>query len=1311
MRRIAFFAALLIFSLVGIGLAQNVPSEELFTEIRQIGRLRPQGIQYDPNFDRFVQVDLAGRLLLVDAATYETQHILYESGAYNAYKFSHDGRYLALAIDKRIELWDTQTGTLSADFSPDGANLVTGPLHFSPDDGLLLLDTVVPAPAATRRSENDTSIIPWVWDLLATREEAPTTLPNQANAYAFFNFRNGLVLGPNRNFIAGIPARLQVIDGRNMDLPVVTEIESSRIEVDPIYVWNSLRDDFMYVDPSLGGRLVQLDTDNGSQFSIPVGSGLAYGNIRDMNGLQFSKLARIIGEPNSQNENSFLRLLFGEDYRAQHNYQPLTVILLDILQPLTVTPDQMGLLVYTFNESSASGVIEFVRPQDVQQMVLHPDNKHLMVRRASGLQPIEVYNLETGGLEQTYFPSEPDSGGSHILAYNATGTEIITDFQRFDANTGEVILEDINYTSGFQQFYFTQDNRRIVTLNGDDWRVWDTETGEIIQRERVILQGNVLQQSPDADRYLTRYGTIDGEVMEIVKVGQNERQSITIPYLPGRSIESIIPSDDWQNYFVIYSADPFSQHYPGNEIAVYNIERGKLFLIAGDDLPQPDGRQYGWLDSETIFVSTSNLNVGTQPERIYGIEYSPSGLPSCLVNTYPENWRQWVGLWEQFNLRMRADQLGRLTQRLCESLPSNADDLIPALTPTARFFYQANATPLPIAIVGIPTCLTATFSRESLDYAALWREITVDLTEEQREELGNLLCEGLISSVSQIRPTPTVDINQLVPPTSTPVAAGPETTDRGQQPILSVMTINIATSERFVGSYIPPIPDTRRDTQLIINLFSNEEGYFPNNAALSPDGTRLAVNDASGFIRIFRLTKPYDALVADEVAAVVTRQSSEARSIGLLPTATESFDYVGQPRPTLTPTITPTPPPLAEATVDQVNHGEVEEFCPAETLYDISAPPPDYDARGRLFVPPVGRSDDVWVLEPETGHLYPDESIPLCVLGGCEFSPDRDWMIQQDDNLTVLRPDGTNPTILYRAAEASEWPGSISWVGSHTLEYRYQGYIPEKYNGAITLTRRFDPASGFLTDPFEQPEGIIVNDLSTNVLAVQPTVGTLALVSTPYNSGSGSGSKYYIYDRETGEAAYFARVDNGGLENYQWDPLGRALYYRIPGEQDWFIFDASTRQHRILGELPTGYWSRDFRYRVDWYTLPDQEEVQKRLEARQRVPKISIWDRETGLTRRYCIPETGLTDYSGTPLTWSPDSRYLAFRIQLPFEGDVFPTPVTPNAPTVVPTPIPLETQYQLRDPRTVILDTLTGSVTVLNAEVSTIAAWTEDAE
>ena len=69
-------------AVVGIVLAQgdDIP-EPSFAAVREIGRIRPQGIQYDPYFDQFVMVDPLGRLLLLDAATSEVQHVLYETGS------------------------------------------------------------------------------------------------------------------------------------------------------------------------------------------------------------------------------------------------------------------------------------------------------------------------------------------------------------------------------------------------------------------------------------------------------------------------------------------------------------------------------------------------------------------------------------------------------------------------------------------------------------------------------------------------------------------------------------------------------------------------------------------------------------------------------------------------------------------------------------------------------------------------------------------------------------------------------------------------------------------------------------------------------------------------------------------------------------------------------------------------------------------------------------------------------------------------------------------------------------------------------
>src|SRR5512145_5393 len=189
----------LLLSLVGVALAQPAPGD-FFTPIQQFGRLRPAGLQYDANFHRLALVDTEGQLVLADAATFQPQFVLYTGGAYNAYLFSHDGRYLALAIDRRVELWDTASGERRALFEPPAAKLAQGPMYFSPDDSWLLFDSVVPAPQELRRSENDTVSLPWLWDLpAALREARSTRLPSLAsapNAYPFFSlkFPNTLVI-------------------------------------------------------------------------------------------------------------------------------------------------------------------------------------------------------------------------------------------------------------------------------------------------------------------------------------------------------------------------------------------------------------------------------------------------------------------------------------------------------------------------------------------------------------------------------------------------------------------------------------------------------------------------------------------------------------------------------------------------------------------------------------------------------------------------------------------------------------------------------------------------------------------------------------------------------------------------------------------------------------------------------------------------------------------------------------------------------------------------------------------------------------
>ena len=278
MKKTRFLIAVMmaLSAMVGIVLAQGDGSPEpSFAAVREIGRVRPQGIQYDPHFDRFVMVDPLGRLLLVDAATSDVQYVLYDTGTtYNAYAFSHDGRWLAVAIGRRVELWDTQAGTVAADVEPD-ALYIQGPLEFSDDDNLLLINAVVPAPVELRRSENDTVNLPHLWDIPAARDGAVSTLPESYELYPFYDYLFGFILGPHHKVIGALPQRLQLIDVANRSLPVLTEVASDRYERDPISVWFSLRGDQMYVLPQGRNALVQLNSATGTQVEFPLGWDLA----------------------------------------------------------------------------------------------------------------------------------------------------------------------------------------------------------------------------------------------------------------------------------------------------------------------------------------------------------------------------------------------------------------------------------------------------------------------------------------------------------------------------------------------------------------------------------------------------------------------------------------------------------------------------------------------------------------------------------------------------------------------------------------------------------------------------------------------------------------------------------------------------------------------------------------------------------------------------------------------------------------------------------------------------------------------------
>ena len=472
-----------------------------------------------------------------------------------------------------------------------------------------------------------------------------------------------------------------------------------------------------------------------------------------------------------------------------------------------------------------------------------------------------------------------------------------------------------------------------------------------------------------------------------------------------------------------------------------------------------------------------------------------------------------------------------------------------------------------------------------------------------------------------------------------------------------------------------------------------------------------------GFIDIYHLTIPYEGLVVDQTATAAAEKADSPRNLALPATPTRPFDNAGQARPTLTPTVTPTPPPVAQAATTLDQNGQVTDLCPSQTLYSLDNLPADYQAAGRLLIPafdPQYRGRGMLSYDMKTNQVTYTDKLPSCNGSeNCQFSFDQNWILRQGNNITVSKPDGSSATILFTAIEQSAWPQSFQWTGLHTLAYQYQGYLPSQQRGPLILEREFDPISAKETEPFIPPYAPSINELPTSALSLQPVEERYWLLSTDY--GKGVGVKYYLYDTQTKNVDYFARVDGSGM-NFQWHPLGKSLYYQYPNDARWFRFHTATGQHEIMGDLPDGQWSRDGRYRIRWTQL-DSDEYRQRIENHRLLPKISIWDSETGLTRRYCIPQSGINNDTSGSFLWSPDNRYITFHMTLPPEGDIWPelyTP-TPQDPTPTPmptnTPIPLETQYQYRNARTLILDTQTGSITVLTDQIGDALVWTGAAQ
>ncbi|MEQ8677214.1 MAG: WD40 repeat domain-containing protein [Aggregatilineales bacterium] len=1295
LRKIFVFSlALMLILITGILLSQEGAQPRAFSLIQQIGRQRPTGLLYNAHLDQLVMVDTTGQLVLTDAATMTTDHILYERGPFNEYVYSHDGNFLALALDRRIEIWDARTGEINVSLEPEGVLAITGPLEWADDDTMIRFDTVVPEPAATRVSENDTSIVPWLWDIAAARDEAPTRFANRTETRAFPDFRYGYILGTNDVVVAGLPGRLQLIDTTSRELPVINEIQTRRNERDPISLWQSMRDDLLYLNPINENRFVQIDTTNGNTFEFTPGSQVSgVQRISEFQDLQLSNDARIIGDPLATTSLPLLELIFGVDYQRSWNYNPITVMLLDAITPITQTASGEALLMYVYDERRATGTIDLVRLPDVSHMAFHPDNNRLIVRRVSGAQQIEIYDLNTGLLERTIYPLIPDNSGNRLFALTEDGATILSDFERFDTLTGEVLRQDTSLLGGFDNYYFSQDGERLITLRGTEWLVWDIANSEIIREETVRLRGEVVDVSADGSRYLTRdYQSDSTSVMEIVDVGTEIRKSVTITAGTRDSIILIEPSPDWTRFIVGYSS---------GAVALYDIDAGRLHYIARDEI-LTNTNQFGWVDNNTAYINGSGYPTGET--RIYGIDYHATGLPMCIVDAYPDTWQDLVPLWERYNAYFDSLNLDRFNRTLCNNLPESVPALIENLTPTPRISYYVESTRPAYAVPGVPICITQYFTGEALAFADLWRDISAGLTEDETAELTVMICEGLIGSLSGVSATATpdpLDIAVELTTTAQALRDNPPTATLGAEDsggVGGVMLIDAISGERSVGGYLPE-QAPRPNMQLVNEAFQLAQGYTLNNPRLSQDGRYVAGIDPSNFLVVYRIDGDYTGVAADATGTIEARRTGEARVIGLRPTATATFAVIGTARPTITPTITPTSPPTPQA---QFGDPQTTETCDVFTNVHTLADVTDAFSPTGTLIMRLPDSPLLWQLDPATGEYHPDETLPRCLRdGNCTFSPDHAWLLSQGDDIRVTDVYGNVRRVLFEPQEAPVFPASIYWLPRGVIEFAYGGYDEEQR--PVTLYRRYDPVLDELSEPFERPEPFAINELQTDIITEQPNGGSLAVAVTYFYTGTGTGLRYYLFDRATESVEYFARLTQNNI-SFEWNRAGDLLYYRLPDADEWFVYEVNTGEHQVLRDfLPLGPQSRDGRYTASWIT-PDTRDWDG-----GQVPKLSIWDSETNATRTYCLPETGFTTINAT-IIWSPDSRYIAYRY-LPYTpGDwaLTPTAVTTNTPTPVPT-LSLEEQYDASFYRVHVLDLQTGEVVEINDASGDPMYWLND--
>ncbi|HEX2909050.1 MAG TPA: hypothetical protein VHO69_19410, partial [Phototrophicaceae bacterium] len=731
---------------------------------------------------------------------------------------------------------------------------------------------------------------------------------------------------------------------------------------------------------------------------------------------------------------------------------------------------------------------------------------------------------------------------NRVLAFDPSGEFLLSDFQRLDPNTNQVVAEDLRYSRSFDLFFWSGDSQKVITLADTEWREWSVATGEVLRRGVVNLKGSIISTSSDGYRYLSKYDTTSGGGgAEVIDMNTGERYDVPFAAIPGSSIAAVYVNPSWTRFLVVYSDNPYGPYTPGNQVAIYHYQDGFRSLIAGDDLPPPSQRQYGWSNDDTAFVYGQGL-ISEQPERIYAVDYALNGLPACVAEAYPDQTAAFLKLWERLVLNLRPDKLDLLARAICDQLPDTVAGVEQLLLPTASPTFIA-ATGVPFGAV--PQCLKDRYPGDADAYSDVWRAMTADATPEERQQLAVLLCEG----IGIIRP------------------------DQEFDPSLGMtLFINGDTGERASGNYQAPVVE-RRPLDQLYDLFEKTENRSLGTVILSPNADLLAASSMPGELVIYRLLVTYDSIMA-HVTATAAAQLAAANLIKAMPSPSPTYNPIGTPRPTLTPTpkqtLFPRPDEPVYADMESV------ELCPSEKLASINNPPASYDAVGKIYAEVMGET--LWSIEPETGVRREDPDLLQCGRGiQCQYSPDNAWvLVESYDYIYVDRPDNSDSRVLWDLRTpfpATPVPYELWWTGNHTIEWEAEIPVTVAPSSRSYYENAFiRDVMNVYPDPKPWVPRISINEIPAQFISRQPG-GPWAVAYTTYNTGIGIGYKYYIYQTETGEYHLFAQHEYNEILLY-WQPSGDRLFYRFPLPNGYYT-DAyqvtfPEASNRLLGNEPGG---------------------------------------------------------------------------------------------------------------------------------------------